>query len=1154
MSATRDNPYVGPRPFTSRESLPARAQEVLELRHTLVAARILVLHSPSGAGKTSLIEAHNGLRTEMQGRGFVVRPTLRVSQPPPLELVCAVNRYELSVLRGLDDDLREPSELAALGLAGWLAAHNPSEGSDRGQGTSARDLPRSRELLLFDQFEEILTTDPTDDAGRDEFFERLAEVLEDPYRWVLFIVREDYLGALEPWARRLPTLLMNRFRIDLLDASAAREAIQRPAQGGGVRFAADALQYLVDELLQTSIQHLDGKITRREGNWVEPVHLQVVCRRLWSQLDAGATQVELAQVRELGDVDVALAGYYDEQMRAIAWALGTSERFIRDWIGARLISAQGARVPIMLGLETSDGLPNRVLEALESAHLIRGEERRKIKWYELSHDRLVPAVRRSNTVWAEQHLHPMQMQAALWDRQGRRDEMLLREDALPAAVEWAAEHASELTGVERAYLEDSRERIVEQLRERAAAERLAYEQARRYRQLLIGAVVLSLALFATILAGAYARYMARLADERGEKVEVSQRLYKRVMFDSVLSSLRGKTAAQLAGFASRYERQLAIPEGDEREARAALRFYLLVTSPKEWFEKLPIVHDKDFLMKQIQERMPVELGVARDVDELDSSRRVAEIFVSLAQDDEFDQPRDLGLVRVVRDILRRGASEEAILSRILVASEEASGMTRIGLRELVGPDIFEERNDQVSPVFTSSGWEPVMGQISASSAGLEDDWILGLDVGELAQLRQRRAVKLQALYRRRYIEAWTRMIEGMRMNPPRTLDEGIDRLDRLTRGANPPFERVFRVLQDNVTVPQGLGLFNKETGISEFDRAFTRLIDFVVPIQRGYTSDRPVDLLREAHAVLVSARDDPRRRALALDELRALILRTKLVIDHANLGEWRDDARIFLLQPLTQMLLLLDEEELLNAWCTSLVWPFAGHIEGRYPFAVKEAFEVPMIDFVASFQPRGEIRRARDELLASWLRRDGDRWIAHVGDGASPILDAGVVAFINRADEITDGMFVDGAPQLEFDVEVQCDRWQVRGVDIAVGDAEYSFECKDLAAQRIRWSGEAAGTRLFVRGASAKKELTWWGEWSLFRFMEHEGARLSIDAERIKVAFDMSPFALGALTIILTPTRGADPGRMFETLRSADLIPPRRLFDPGNPCKELGVP
>lgn len=120
-------------------------------------------------------------------------------------------------------------------------------------------------------------------------------------------------------------------------------------------------------------------------------------------------------------------------------------------------------------------------------------------------------------------------------------------------------------------------------------------------------------------------------------------------------------------------------------------------------------------------------------------------------------------------------------------------------------------------------------------------------------------------------------------------------------------------------------------------------------------------------------------------------------------------------------------------------------------------------------------------------------------------------------------------------------------------DAEYSFECKDLVAQQFRWSGEAASTRLFVRGAVETKELTWWGDWSLFRFMEHEGARLSIDAERIKVAFDMSPFALGPLTVSLTPTRGADPRRMFETLRSAELVPPRRLFDPGNPCNELGV-
>jgi hypothetical protein len=48
------NPYVGPRAFQPGETLYGRDREVLELLDLVLAERI-VLHSPSGAGKTSLI-------------------------------------------------------------------------------------------------------------------------------------------------------------------------------------------------------------------------------------------------------------------------------------------------------------------------------------------------------------------------------------------------------------------------------------------------------------------------------------------------------------------------------------------------------------------------------------------------------------------------------------------------------------------------------------------------------------------------------------------------------------------------------------------------------------------------------------------------------------------------------------------------------------------------------------------------------------------------------------------------------------------------------------------------------------------------------------------------------------------------------------------
>ena len=73
------NPYVGPRPFQTGERLYGRDRERAELRDLLIAQRIVVMYAPSGAGKTSLIQA--ALVPELEEIEFHVLPIIRVNQP-----------------------------------------------------------------------------------------------------------------------------------------------------------------------------------------------------------------------------------------------------------------------------------------------------------------------------------------------------------------------------------------------------------------------------------------------------------------------------------------------------------------------------------------------------------------------------------------------------------------------------------------------------------------------------------------------------------------------------------------------------------------------------------------------------------------------------------------------------------------------------------------------------------------------------------------------------------------------------------------------------------------------------------------------------------------------------------------------------------------
>ena len=519
--ARRHNPYVGPRSFTTGESLYGRDRELQKLLRLLIAERIVVLYSPSGAGKTSLIQA--GLVPRLRGEEFRVLPVVRVNLEPgaldrdgaPGTRASAAgrggqrNRYVLSALVSLEEELpperRTPTEaLTETDLVTYLARRRAAEAG----------APTDR-VLLFDQFEEILALDPTDHAAKVAFFAQVGEALRDRHLWALFALREDHLAGLDPYLRPVPTRLRTTFRLDLLDEGAALQAMQRPARRAGVEFTDAAARRLVDDLRRVRVQRPDGATDERLGPYVEPVQLQVVCLRLWEQLAPDANQIGAADLDAVGDVDEALATYYADRVAAVAAQTGLPERAVREWVDRELITDQGIRGQVLQGPEESRGLDNRAIRLLVSAFLVRAEERRGAFWYELAHDRLIEPVRKNNAAWFERNLSPLQRTARLWNGAGRPEGLLLRDASLAEAERGVGDQGHALTSVERAFLEASR-------RAQRAAER-ERRMNRRIRALAVGATIASLvalSLFGlTMLFYLQASEQRRLAEFAGAGLE-----------------------------------------------------------------------------------------------------------------------------------------------------------------------------------------------------------------------------------------------------------------------------------------------------------------------------------------------------------------------------------------------------------------------------------------------------------------------------------------------------------------------------------------------------------------------------------------------------------------------------------------------------------
>ena len=396
-------------------------------------------------------------------REFTVLPVMRVSQEPPirderrttndqwnagwqirqLRPASVVNRYVLSVLLALEEGLPPEQQLPLAELAGTSL----NEYLDRRLSGEADEGA----VLIFDQFEEILTVDPTNLEAKLAFFAQVGAALRNRRRWALFSMREEYVAALDPYLRPVPTRLNNTYRLDLLSADATRAAIQEPARGAGAEFETAAARRLIEDLSRVQVQNTEGKIEERPGPWVEPVQLQVVCYRLWSRLPEGAQHIGMGEVETLGNVDTALSDYYAEHVAEVAAKNGTGERAIREWFDRALITPERRRGQVLQTHEQSQGLANSAIWPLIDAYLVRAEKRRGATWFELAHDRLIEPVRSNNAAWREAHLILFQRQADLWGSQGRPDGLLLRDADLIEAEAWAAEQAT-LTDIERAFL------------------------------------------------------------------------------------------------------------------------------------------------------------------------------------------------------------------------------------------------------------------------------------------------------------------------------------------------------------------------------------------------------------------------------------------------------------------------------------------------------------------------------------------------------------------------------------------------------------------------------------------------------------------------------------------------------------------------------
>ncbi len=194
----------------------------------------------------------------------------------------------------------------------------------RGLPTS---LSEGRRVLMLDQFEEIFTQHRDRHANRIEFIQDMAHALEvDPGLKVIIAIRQEYLANFNELVEGLPQELKpRRIRLKRLDEPSALKAITLPAAPFAI-FDAGVAEELVRQLNTMRVTQSDGTVVRKRGEFIEMVHLQIVCERLWRRLPANITLIDKEHLRlAAGDdetlgqfVDLALVEFYRDTVRAVS--------------------------------------------------------------------------------------------------------------------------------------------------------------------------------------------------------------------------------------------------------------------------------------------------------------------------------------------------------------------------------------------------------------------------------------------------------------------------------------------------------------------------------------------------------------------------------------------------------------------------------------------------------------------------------------------------------------------------------------------------------------------------------------------------------------------------------------------------------------------
>jgi hypothetical protein len=279
-----------------------RSAAIASLLKRLGRGALTVLHSESGAGKSSLLQA--GISSRLIGAGHL-----------PLFLRPYNANPTYVIKRAFIPDLGQTPWLATAPLREFLRQVCNILG------------PKTRLYIILDQAEELFTQ--LEAEGRAEFVAELAECVNDTslrVRWLLSM-RTEFFGNLANFRPQIQDPFANDYRLSRLSRAEAGEVITEPVKRRGIVFETGLVEQLLNDL-------------STGANELPPPQIQLVCSGLYDNLPDGQTSITRAQYAAAGGATGILR---EHLARVLGRDLKPAQRPIAQRLFEALITADGHR-------------------------------------------------------------------------------------------------------------------------------------------------------------------------------------------------------------------------------------------------------------------------------------------------------------------------------------------------------------------------------------------------------------------------------------------------------------------------------------------------------------------------------------------------------------------------------------------------------------------------------------------------------------------------------------------------------------------------------------------------------------------------------------------------------------------------------------------